>query len=173
MQIFFISMSLLLLLINCFSFLLTYLKANLDKNITLAKKLILNKKAKNYKISLFYSFTVLWIVCMYDNDIVCLILILLIISMYMFVLLYNTKWNNYKLEMAEYVLRVCINFEEEDFVKFKEDMSREDQINWLKSLLWVGKKGTDITTEGNIPLIENDEELEDFNCFLKEEIKNQ
>ena len=79
--------------------------------------------------------------------------------------------------MAEYLLRVCTNFAEEDFIKFTKDMLREDQINWLKSLTWIDEEiseelhedgtKTTITTEKIVPLIEDDEDLDDFECFLK------
>lgn len=56
-------------------------------------------------------------------------------------------------------------------------MLREDQINWLKSLTWIDEEiseelhedgtKTTIITEKIVPLIEDDEDLDDFECFLR------
>lgn len=115
------------------------------------------------------------------NNIFYIALMLLCICSYIFVFLYNKKWNHYQLnldkDLAEKLLKDCTNFKEEDFVKFTETMTREEQILWLKSLTWIdedvskelhedGTKTT-IITEKIVPLIEEDEDLQDFECFLK------
>lgn len=176
----FISISMLMLIISFSTFSWTYTKANLDKNV------ILIRKSGNCIISLFVSLITLCIGFSINNNIIYITLLLLNISIYVCILLYNIKWNHYELdfekEMAGYLLRDCTNFTEEDFVKFKKDMSRTDQIDWLKSLTWIDKETseelhedgtkTTITTEKIVPLIEDDEDLEDFECLLKEDIVN-
>lgn len=173
----FVSISILILIISFFTFSLTYIKANLDKDG------ILYKKSWRYIIPLFSSLMTLCIICEYYNEVVCIILLLLNISVYICILLYNTKWNHDELDfekaVEERILRDCTNFTEEDFTKFMKDMSRAEQIRWLKSLTWIyeetseelhedGTKTT-ITTEEIVPLIECDEDLEDFKCFLKKD----
>ena len=176
MRYIFTDMSMLILIISFFSFSLTYIKANIDKDT------ISIKKARNYIIPSFISFITLCIGISVNNNIIYIILFLLNVSVYICTLLYNIKWNNYELdskkEMAECLLRVCTNFTKEDFIKFKEDMSKSEQIDWLKSLTWIDEEifeeihedgtKTTIVTEKIIPLIENDEDLKDFECLLKE-----
>lgn len=157
----FTGISTLMLIISCFSAFLTSMKAKLDNNNG-----ILYRKSENYIISVFISLLGACIGLIISNNIIYIILLLLSISVYICVVLYNTKWNHYEADWKSFVekdyLRDCTNFTEEDFVKFKEDMSREDQIRWLKSLTWIYE-------EKIVPLIEDDEDLEDFECFLKED----
>ena len=156
----FVGLLILMVIVSFFSGFLTLLKAKLDKDA------ILYKKADNYIISIFVSLLVSCIGVEINNNIIYIFMLLLSISVYICVLLYNIKWNNYEADWKSFVekdyLRDCTNFTEEDFVKFKEDMSRAEQIRWLKSLTWIYE-------EKIIPLIEDDEDLEDFECFLKKD----
>lgn len=175
-----VGISMLMLIINFFTFSLIYLKAKLEENS------ILIRKSGNYIISLLISLLATCIGIEINNNIIYIVLLLLNVSTYICVALYNVKWNHYELdfekEMAEYLLRDCTNFTEEDFAKFTKDMSRTEQINWLKSLTCIDEETseelhedgtkTTITTEKIVPLIEDDEDLKEFDCFLKEDVVN-
>lgn len=176
----FVGLLLLMVIVSFFSGFLTLLKAKLDKDG------ILYKKADNYIVSLFVSLLAVCIGLAINNNIIYIFMLLLSISSYICVLLYNIKWNHYELDWKRFVeedyLRDCTNFTEEDFTKFKNYMSREDQIRWLKSLTWIYEETTEelhedgtkttITTEEIVPLIGNDEDLKEFDCFLKEDVVN-
>lgn len=177
MEIIFINtLCMFIFALSWLSFASTYIKAVIDGDV------ISYKKSCNFMVPIFVSFLTLYTGHEISNNIVYTALLLLDIFTYIYIFLYNTKWNHYELDLDKKVnerfLRECTNFTEEDFTKFKKTMSREEQICWLKSLTYIEEEvnekcfedgtKTIVTTEIIVPLIESDEDLEEFESLLKQ-----